>query len=167
MILTFFLGKAAFCLRMVIRVDVRITAWRGMYTRLFHSRNLHLIWALSWCSYHGENISFAQKDEESSRGTERSIAKISTAETVLLPVTQLQGCIQKACVVERQPIHQPSRSCLQRLTSQEGASQHHLESKRLWLTDTDRWLTFFLCVQYLTSSSHFFTCLTGSNFLRL
>lgn len=47
MILTFFLGKAAFCLRVVIRVDVRITAWRGMDARLFHSRNLHLIWALN------------------------------------------------------------------------------------------------------------------------
>lgn len=55
-------------------------------------------------SYHGYNISIAEKDEKSSRGTE-SIAKISTVETVLLPVTQLQDCIQKACVEQRQPIH--------------------------------------------------------------
>lgn len=127
---------------------------------LYHSENLHFIWASSWCIYPRENIFVAKKYRESSRGTSKSIVKISWNWNSPIRCHTALG----------EPVWRWSLSCQSPSISLVKVDVSwrwfsDLPGKQTYFSKKYRWLTYlFFCTSGLSSCSHSSMCLTGINF---
>lgn len=143
-----------------MRVDVRITLERGMYISWYHSENLHLIWASGWCFYHREDI---------------FVAKPKRLLPTFLKLKWSYHMAHSCEAASWKPVWRYSIFCWTATpfplakVDVSGRWFSALPGKQTSLADKYRWLTylFFLGMSGLSSCSHSFTCLAGTNFLRL
>lgn len=152
-----------------MRGDLRITFWRGMYVSCIIQRIFILSGLQADIFITEKTFSLLKSMEKAPEGPERVLPKFLK----LKPFYYMPHSCE---VAFRKPVGRYSPFCQTatlfplakvdvswRWFSELPGKQTSLADKYRWLTD----LHFFLCMTGFPSCSRSFTCLTGTNFLRL